>query len=145
MEYRIKALDDSHGVVACVLDAVDEADARRQLALKELRVISLSPVQRRLSLRRSPKLQLAIFSQQLVSLLEAGLSLVEALEALAERESASGAQRTLERVLTRLYEGQTFAAALAEHPATFPDLYIASVRASERSGALREALTRYIS
>lgn len=144
MEYRIKALDPAHSVVACVLDAVDEADARRQLALKEFRVISLAPVQRRLLLARSPKLQLAVFSQQLVSLLEAGLSLVEALEALAERESASSAQRILERVLARLYEGQTFAAALAEHPATFPDLYVASVRASERSGALREALTRYI-
>lgn len=144
MEYRIKALDDAYSVVACVLDAVDEADARRQLALKELRVISLAPVRRRLLLVRSPKLQLAVFSQQLVSLLEAGLSLVEALEALAERESASTAQRTLDRVLARLYEGQTFAAALAEHPATFPDLYVASVRASERSGALREALTRYI-
>jgi general secretion pathway protein F len=144
MEFRIKALDHAHGVVACVLDAVDEADARRQLALKDLRVISLAPIRHLRLLARAPKLQLAIFSQQLVSLLDAGLSLVEALEALAERESTTGAHRTLERVLSRLYEGQTLAAALAEHPATFPALYIASVRASERSGALREALTRYI-
>jgi general secretion pathway protein F len=50
----------------------------------------------------------------------------------------------LDRVLTRLYEGQTLAAALAEHPRTFPPLYIASVQASERTGALREALTRFI-
>ncbi|MDB6092369.1 MAG: type secretion system protein [Gammaproteobacteria bacterium] len=144
MEFRIKALDHAHGIVACVLDAVDEADARRQLALKDLRVISLAPIRHLRLLARAPKLQLAIFSQQLVSLLDAGLSLVEALEALAERESTAGAHRTLERVLSRLYEGQTLAAALAEHPATFPALYIASVRASERSGALREALTRYI-
>jgi general secretion pathway protein F len=33
---------------------------------------------------------------------------------------------------------------LAEQPMTFPTLYVASVRASERTGALREALTRYI-
>jgi general secretion pathway protein F len=144
MEFRIKALDHAHGIVACVVDAVDEADARRQLSLNELRVISLAPIRRLRLLARAPKLQLAIFSQQLVSLLDAGLSLVEALEALAERESTTGAHRTLERVLSRLYEGQTLAAALAEHPETFPALYIASVRASERSGALREALTRYI-
>jgi general secretion pathway protein F len=144
MEFRIKALDHTHGIVACVVDAVDEADARRQLSLNELRVISLAPIRRLRLLARAPKLQLAIFSQQLVSLLDAGLSLVEALEALAERESTTGAHRTLERVLSRLYEGQTLAAALAEHPETFPALYIASVRASERSGALREALTRYI-
>jgi general secretion pathway protein F len=85
-----------------------------------------------------------VFSQQLVALLDAGLSLVESLEALAERESSAGANRTLERVLARLYEGQTLATALGEHPSTFPALYVASVRASERTGALQEALTRYI-
>ncbi len=144
MEFRIKALDNAHDIVACVIDAVDEADARRQLTLKELKVVSLAPIRHLRLSGRAPQLQLAVFSQQLVSLLDAGLSLVEALEALAERESTTGAHRTLERVLGRLYEGQTLATALGEHPRTFPPLYIASVRASERSGALREALTRYI-
>ena len=144
MEFRIKALDASASVVSCVIDAVDEADARRQLALKELKIISLEPVRRLRRLFQAPQLQIAVFSQQLVSLLEAGLSLVEALEALAQKESNAGTKHTLDRILARLYEGQTLAAAIAEHPATFPDLYVASVRASEKTGALREALTRYI-
>ncbi len=144
MEFRIKALDSSHSVISCVLDAVDETDARRQLALRELKIISLEPVRRLKLLMGKSQLQLAVFSQQLVSLLDAGLSLVEALEALAERESGAGTKRVLDRILGRLYEGQTLAAALAEHPASFPQLYVASVRASERTGALREALTRYI-
>jgi len=66
MEFRIKALDHTRGIVACVVDAVDEADARRQLALKEFRVISLSPVRHLRFLARAPQLQLAVFSQQLV-------------------------------------------------------------------------------
>jgi general secretion pathway protein F len=144
LEFRIKALDAGSGIVSCVIDAVDEADVRRQLALKDLRVISLEPVRRLRRLLQSPHLQIAVFSQQLVSLLEAGLSLVEALEALAQKESSSSTKHILDRILTRLYEGQTLAAAIAEHPATFPDLYVASVRASEKTGALREALTRYI-
>ena len=144
MEFRIKALDAGQGVVSHVLDAVDESDARRQLDLREMRVISLTPVRRFGLMRRSSTLQLTIFSQQLVSLLDAGLSLVESLEALAERDASSGGHRTLDRVLARLYEGQTLATALAEHPATFPPLYVASVRASERTGALQEALTRYV-
>jgi len=144
VEFRIKALDASASVVSCVIDAVDEADARRQLALKELKIISLEPVRRLRRLFQAPQLQIAVFSQQLVSLLEAGLSLVEALEALAQKESNAGTKHTLDRILARLYEGQTLAAAIAEHPATFPDLYVASVRASEKTGALREALTRYI-
>lgn len=144
MEFRIKALDGTQGVVSCVLDAVDESDARRQLELREMRVISLTPVRRLRFWEGGPALQLIVFSQQLVSLLDAGLSLVEALEALAERDTNSGAQGVLERVLARLYEGQTLATALAEHPGSFPALYVASVRASERTGALQESLTRYI-
>src|SRR5215469_4015655 len=127
MEFRAKVLEGSSGVSSCVIDAVNEADARRQIALRNLSVISLEPV-RRLGRRwQGPQLPLAVFSQQLVSLLDAGLSLVEALEALAQKESNGGTQRVLERVLARLYEGQTFASALTEHPGTFPQLYIASV------------------
>jgi general secretion pathway protein F len=144
LEFRVKALDAGSSVVSQVIDAVDEADARRQVALKDLKLISLEPVRRFRRLFQAPHLQVAVFSQQLVSLLEAGLSLVEALEALAQKESSSSTQHILDRILTRLYEGQTLAAAIAEHPATFPDLYVASVRASEKTGALREALTRYI-
>src|SRR2546423_790550 len=144
MEFRIKALDASSSVISCVVDAVDEAEARRQLALKDLKVISLEPIRRLRGLFQAPQLQLAVFSQQLVSLLDAGLSLVEALESLAQKESNNSTKHTLDRILARLYEGQTLAAAIAEHPATFPDLYVASVRASEKTGALREALTRYI-
>jgi general secretion pathway protein F len=144
VEFRIKALDGSRSVVSCVLDAVDELDARRQLTLKEMRIISVVPLRRLRLPKRATQLHLAVFSQQLVSLLDAGLSLVESLEALAERDSNSGTQRTLERVLGRLYEGQTLATALSEHPEVFPPLYVASVRASERTGALQEALTRYI-
>jgi general secretion pathway protein F len=144
MEFRIKALDSALGVTSQVLSAVDEADARRQLQLRDLRVISLTPVRSMRLFVRPAQLQLAVFSQQLVALIDAGLSLVESIEALAERESSSGAQQILQRVLGRLYEGQTLAAALGEQPSVFPPLYVASVRASERTGALREALARYI-
>ncbi|HYK25658.1 MAG TPA: type II secretion system F family protein [Steroidobacteraceae bacterium] len=146
MEFRLKAVDPARTVVTAVLDAVDEADARRQLALEELRVISLEPLA---GLRwrwpgRRHRIPLVVFSLQLLSLLDAGLSLVEAIDALAERESHPAARRALERIRARLYEGQTLAAALSEHPGSFPPLYVATVRASERTGAMREALSRYI-
>jgi general secretion pathway protein F len=144
MEFRVKALDNNFGVSSHVLSAVDELDARRQLELRDLKIISLTQLRRSRILMRPAHLHLAVFSQQLVALLDAGLSLVESLEALAERESNSGTHQILQRVLGRLYEGQTLATALAEQPLTFPALYVASVRASERTGALREALTRYI-
>ncbi len=144
MQFRVKALDSEQAVLAQQVDAVDEPDARRQLGLLGLRVISLTPVRQTRLFARTPKIPLVIFSQELVALLEAGLSLVESIEALTEKEASPTVRRPLEQILSRLYEGQTLGAALAEHPSIFPYLYVATVRASERTGSLREALTRFI-
>ena len=144
MEFHVKALDRGHAVLAQQLDAVDESDARRQLGLLGLRVISLTPARHRYFARRPGKIPLVIFSQELVALLEAGLSLVESIEGLTEKETNQTVRRPLEQILGRLYEGQTLGAALSEHPSVFPYLYVATVRASERTGSLREALTRFI-
>src|SRR3984893_17526183 len=144
MEFRVKALDGEQAVLAQLVDAIDETDARRQLGILGLRVISLTPVRQTRLFARPGKIPLVIFSQELVSLLDAGLSLVESMEALTEKEETAAVRRPLEQILARLYEGQTLGAALAEHPTTFPYLFIATVRASERTGSLREALTRFI-
>lgn len=144
MQYRIKALSPAHAVLTHSVDAVDEADVRRQFTLRGLRIISVAAVGRRKLFARQAKLPLVILSQELVSLLDAGLSLVESIEALTEKESNATLRQPLERILQRLYEGQTLATALSEHPHAFPSLYVATVRASERTGALREALTRYV-
>ncbi len=144
VEYRVKALDREHAVLASSVDAVDESDARRQLGLLGLRVISLAPARRTKLWPKPAKVPLVIFSQELVALLDAGLSLVESIEALTEKEHSAAVRRPLEQILNRLYEGQTLGAALAEHPNIFPSLYVATVRASERTGSLREALARFI-
>jgi general secretion pathway protein F len=144
VEFRVKALDREQAVLSQLIDAIDELDARRQLGVLGLRVIALAPVRQARLFARATKIPLVIFSQELVALLDAGLSLVEAIEALTEKETSPAVRRPLEQILSRLYEGQTLGAALAEHPATFPYLYIATVRASERTGSLREALTRFI-
>ena len=116
MEFRVKALDREQAVLAQQLDAVDETDARRQIGLLGLRIISLTPVrQGPRFLSRSAKIPLVIFSQELVALLEAGLSLVESIEALTEKEANPAIRRPLEQILSRLYEGQTLGAALEEH------------------------------
>jgi len=95
--------------------------------------------------RESKKFPLALFSQELLALLEAGINLVEAIEALAEKEQRGGIKHTLDSLLQALYQGQTFSAALELQSATFPILYVATVRASEKTGDLSEALSRYVS
>ena len=129
---------------ASSVDAIDESDARRQLGLMGLRVIPVAPARSVRPWAKSAKIPLVIFSQELVALLDAGLSLVESIEALTEKEHSAAVRRPMEQILSRLYEGQTLGAALSEHPTIFPQLYVATVQASERTGSLREALTRFI-
>ena len=77
-------------------------------------------------------------------MLAAGLNLVEALETLAEKERGGVVARTLERVLVEVRQGRTLSRALEPLPHEFPALFVATVRASERSGDLPEALRRFI-
>ncbi|MBT2336222.1 type II secretion system F family protein [Variovorax paradoxus] len=88
---------------------------------------------------------LALFAHELVALLSAGLSLIETLETLAEREErAARAGSVLSDLVRRMQEGQSFSSALKSFPAIFPELFIASIAASEHTGEMVPALQRYL-
>jgi general secretion pathway protein F len=142
VRFRVTTLDPANGVSTQDLDALDETDARRQAVGRGLRVLAVSGLRRRTAARS--KLALVPFSGELVALLEAGLSLVEAIDALTEKEQEDSVRGVLEGLRRRLYEGRSLSAALAEFPSCFSPLYVATVRASERSGAIPEALRRFI-
>lgn len=94
--------------------------------------------------RRSGRFSLVMFSQELLALLSAGLSLVEGLETLAEKAHASEGGRVLHLLLDCIYQGKPFSEAMEQQPQIFPALFIATVRASEKTGDLGEALARYV-
>ena len=94
--------------------------------------------------RRNGRFPLPLFTRQVLSLLKAGLSVVEGLETLAAQDQDSITSDVLAGLLTHLREGQSLSTALAQHPQAFPELYVATVRASERTGDLPEALQRYM-
>lgn len=146
MRYEVKALRGEDTLTAFALDALDAGDAASQAHAQGYTVISVKPkaawpVWRKPGLGRFP---LVLFSQELLALLEAGLSLVESLEALAEKELQPEIRKTLTHIIASLYEGHTFSHALQHSPANFPLLYVAIVRACEKTGALPEALSRYV-
>ncbi len=142
MRFRITTLDGGQGVAIREVDALDEADAHRQAIARGLRVLAIQAARWKRS--RRARLSLVAFSNELVALLEAGLSLVEAIDALTEKERDESVRHLLEGLRRRLYEGQSLSVALAEFPSSFPTLYVATVRASERSGAIAEALRRFV-
>jgi general secretion pathway protein F len=144
MQFYIKAFDLNHGVLAYAVDAQDEADARRMVLEQGRRLISIAARKSLAWSTGKQRIPIVQFSEELVALLDAGLTLVEAIEALAEKEAQAGTRRSLEHLRSRLFEGATLSVALSELPASFPPLFVATVRASERSGAIREALVRYV-
>lgn len=148
MRYEVKAMRGGEGLTALAIDASDAADAAGQAQAHGYTVVAVKARQAWAGLASLPwrrhRFPLVQFSQELLSLLEAGLPLLEAIQTLAEREQRPGLRKTLLAIIAALSEGQPLSQALQQFPAHFPPLYVATVRASERSGALPEALGRYI-
>jgi general secretion pathway protein F len=145
MRFLVKAVKAGGPVVSLSLEARDDRDADQQVQTQGYTVIA---VRRSGSLSLpslgSPRFPLVLFTQELLALLRSGISLVEALETLAEKESRASFRPMLAGLLERLREGQSFSTALHAYPEAFPELYVATVRASERTGSLPEALSRYV-
>jgi len=129
-----------------VLDAADEGDAKAQAVAQGYTVLAVRAKQswRAWTRRGRAHFPLILFSQELLALMNAGLTVVEAVETLAEKETRPEARKTLRQIIRDLYEGRTLSYALQRFPADFPRLYVSTVRASEKTGNLGEAMTRYI-
>lgn len=145
MRYEVKAVMTGQGTVYLELEANSEEEARLQVTDQGGMVLSVRRSFSGFSLKARTHFPLVHFSQELLSLQTAGLSLVEGIETLLEKEQDAGNRKIIQNLLNRLYEGVTFSQALEEYPLAFPPLYIATIRASERTGDLPEALTRFIS
>lgn len=145
MKFHVVAVDATRNVVALDLPAATAAIAIDTAKKRGLTVLSVRP--RALAMRRfrgEPAFPLALFSVELMALLDAGLNLVEALQTLSEKELHGERHTVLAGLLGAIYRGESFSQAVGRFPQHFPPLYIATVRASERTGNIREALSRYI-
>jgi len=146
MNYRLKAINDRSEIVAIELSASNASAARELAASQGLRVLALQPTLAGLfgSAPIRSRFSSTLWSVELLSLLDAGLNLVEAIQALTEKASQPDARRVLEQVLGSMREGMSLSQSLSRLPEHFSPLYIATVRSSEQTGNVKEALSRYI-
>lgn len=142
MRFLIRALGDQ-GIISFTVDAADAASAREQVLARDVRPLSVTPLRHLLPQRRSV-FPLALFSQELLALLEAGLTLTEAIEALCDKEMHAATRSTLECLLRDLQQGLRFSTALERQPNHFPALYVGLMRAAERTSTLPASLARYL-
>ena len=117
----------------------------RERGLNPLEVTPVEEAQQRgggLFRRGLSGAQLALLTRQLATLLKAGLPVDEALGALAEQNDDQRARTLVIGLRSRVMEGAGLAAALADAPDSFPEIYRASVAAGEQSGRLDQVLAR---
>lgn len=146
MRFEVRAYGAGR-ISSVEVDAVSRDDAVRQIAAQALRPIAVRELGRRSwhGWRSSAgRFETVLFSQELLALLEAGLSIIVAIETLQDRERGSASHSVLDQLAGCLREGRSFAGALETVPEAFPALFIGIVRSAERTGNLPEAVARYI-
>ncbi|ADQ84054.1 type II secretion system F family protein [Methylovorus sp. MP688] len=145
MKFELKVARGQQ-IQSLVLDASDAIQAQLQAEAQGYSVLA-TKAQGKLAVARGlgkQKFNLMLFSQELLSLLDSGLSLVEAIEALAEKEANADSKTILTQVMAALYEGLPLSSALERFPQVFPALYVALIRSSERTGDMVQALGRHV-
>src|SRR5262245_42336498 len=148
--FAYQARDASGRIVSGIQDALNEDNAVTSLMSRGLMVLSLQKksVASGKAKKRTFKVKetdLVLFTRQLATMIEAGISLVEGLTALYDQCDPKR-QRSLRQVIsdvtTRVQGGETFHESIAKHPRVFNRLFVSMVKAGESGGLLAEILER---
>jgi type IV pilus assembly protein PilC len=77
-------------------------------------------------------------------MIETGVTLTEALDCIAAQSDRPKVKALVEDLCKSVQEGRDFSSSLARHPRSFPRLFVALIRASEKSGMLAKLLQRAV-
>ena len=149
MTFSYQARDGAGNIVNGIQDAINEDNAVTSLMSRGLMVLSL---QAKAATSRKKKknfkvkeTDLVLFTRQLSTMIEAGISLVQALTALYDQcdpKRQRGLRDVISDVTTRVQGGETFNESIAKHPRVFDRLFVSMVKAGEHGGLLAEILDR---
>src|SRR5450432_805310 len=149
LTFSYQARDASGNIVTGIQDAINEDNAVTSLMSRGLMVLSLQ--QKANASRQKNKVwkvketDLVLFTRQLSTMIEAGISLVQALTALYDQSDPKrqrGLREVISDVTTRVQGGETFHESIAKHPRVFDRLFVSMVKAGEHGGLLAEILDR---
>jgi type IV pilus assembly protein PilC len=127
------------------VDASSEAAAIAALLNRNLLVVSIQEKAAKRSKVTSGAIALAdlvVFTRQLATMIDAGLAMVQSLQALAEQTTNKAMREVIRDVCNKVEGGDSFSEALRRHPKVFDRLYCSMVYAGEKGGMLAEILAR---
>lgn len=149
-QYMVRYLQlPQNAIQEATVGAVDEAQLRLEFAQQGRTVLRVVPSGsswnwRLWSRRTPPAPNYPLFCREVRTLLQAGMTVVEAAETLGAREQLEGRAGSLSaQLLTQLQLGRSLSGAL-EHLDGCPSVLIAAVRAGERTSNLVQALDDYL-
>ena len=147
--FRYEAVDAAGGARKGVLNADNARAARAELRTQGLLPLSVDAIAaqagtgaRRGFGERLSSTELALFTRQLASLLEAGLPLEQAFSALLEQAERPYMRDLIASIRSEVIGGAAFSDALAGHPRDFAEIYRALVASGEQIGHLARVLSR---
>ncbi|HXB59542.1 MAG TPA: type II secretion system F family protein [Candidatus Acidoferrales bacterium] len=127
------------------VEAASEQAAIAALLNRNLLVVSIQEKISKKGKTQGGKVRLAdlvIFTRQLATMVDAGITIVQSLQALAEQTSDKVMRDVIKDVSTRVESGESLSEALQKHPKAFGKLYFSMVGAGEKGGLLAEILGR---
>src|SRR5256885_9488878 len=127
------------------IDAASEQAAIAALLNRNLLVVSTQEKIGKKGKTSGGKVALAdlvVFTRQLATMIDAGLAMVQSLQALAEQTTNKVMRDVIRDVCTRVEGGDSFSQALLKHPKVFNKLFVSMVDAGEKGGLLAEVLAR---
>jgi general secretion pathway protein F len=143
--FQYQALDAAGRTVSGVVQADTARQARIQLRAQGLLPSTIGQVHareraRQVWARGISAAELSLVTRQMATLLDSGLTMEQALNALIEEATAPITREVLIGVKTEVTAGLSFAGALGAYEKSFPDFYRALVHGGEESGALPTVL-----
>ncbi|AAF11416.1 type IV pilus assembly protein PilC [Deinococcus radiodurans] len=149
--YEYRARDRGGQTLKSQMEADSEAQVRDALRARNLMILEIKAPKTGLNADikipgltdRPPGLkQVAVFSKQLATLINAGVPLVQSLAILQRQLDNKTFEAVIKKVRGEVESGQPLSEALQQHPKIFGRLFINLVRAGETSGTLDTVLER---
>src|SRR6266850_1706813 len=131
--------------IRSTLEAQNEQAAVAALLNRNLLVVSIQEKLGKKGRTSGGSVALAdqvVFTRQLATMIDAGLAMVQCLQALAEQTTNKVMRDVIRDVCTRVEGGDSFSQALMKHPKVFNKLFVSMVDAGEKGGLLAEVLAR---
>jgi general secretion pathway protein F len=147
MQFQLRVLRAESAPSQIVLEASSQQDARIKAEQQGLTVLQVRPKQAMLGLQslqnKGKPFPLILFCQEFRVLFEAGLSVMDVLQTLIDKETNAQIKQVMQQLLSTVQEGKTLSQAMAMQAEHFPSLFVATISAAETTGDLPEALLRY--